>query len=784
MQDAINNNAAGSIIQLKSDLVTTSSITISKSVTVDGQGYVINPNFNKTSNSNNATLNIIANNVNIKNLIIDGSNGTDLHGINVYTVTSVNIDNVTIKNNDRDGLVVNGSSVAVNNIFTSNNGWGGIDVDQGSGVATPASLTVNGKSVHSETAEDIIVDDTTKNVSVNDTQNQYNVTVFGNKKVYLIQPDAPTITTPTSEQYFKTSPILDSWTAVSYKRGLSKYQIEYIYDDGHTFSGGPYREVSSTQTSRLHSPSLTEQGGVTIRVRAVDTYGNYGKWSNSVHYFYDSVAPATPYLISPLSNIIMNGKSITQSWADTSSDVKYYIYESYNDSAATSLRWHQELSATSKTATNVSDADYWWRVKAVDNAGNESAWSDLWKITVDNTAPSVPTMNFSANGKSIVTNGYTTLKNFKFDLTSSSDATRYQLKYWNDITGSRFKESTPWSPTNLSSYSSSLGVYNDQFTQGEGTHYFSFSACDAANNCSEYSSPFVVTYDKTAPVATIISPSDSYVVSGNVVIRGSINDNNPDHYYLVIKDSDGKVVAGPGVVYKDNVQDWTWDTTKIADGTYTIDLEARDKAGNKSSSSVTTVNVVVDNVKPTINYESYTQLNNAITPEITASDYSSFSWTADPLNPAGATFDDTKIAPTFSVINNGTYKFTLKVTDDQGSSVSYAFEFTYTKPVEAVTSGLTSGTTTSFTNVTATPVSSTASTDADTTGEVLGAQTKTDDSNKNSQASKVASVEDSNIWSILGLAWYWWLLIIAAILLLWRIIVAIVKNKKQEENTN
>ncbi len=117
----------------------------------------------------------------------------------------------------------------------------------------------------------------------------------------------------------------------------------------------------------------------------------------------------------------------------------------------------------------------------------------------------VPTVSFTANNKNIPSGGYTNSKDFTFNL-HAPDATYYKLKYWNDITGSPFKPNSPWAPANLNAYSSSLGVYNDKFTQGPGTHYFSFSACNA-NGCSAYSTPFVITYDITAPIATFHFPA-------------------------------------------------------------------------------------------------------------------------------------------------------------------------------------------------------------------------------------------------------------------------------------
>lgn len=136
--------------------------------------------------------------------------------------------------------------------------------------------------------------------------------------------------------------------------------------------------------------------------------GNYrmvvrDKAGNSTEYDFtiDKTAPVQPTLVSPADGIVTKGASITQVWADTSADVDHYIYKSYNDAAATNLRFTGTYTTTSKTATNVGDATYWWRVAAVDKAGNVSAWSPLWKITVDNTAPMVSLSNYNTNNNVI-----------------------------------------------------------------------------------------------------------------------------------------------------------------------------------------------------------------------------------------------------------------------------------------------------------------------------------------------------------------------------------------------
>ncbi len=91
--------------------------------------------------------------------------------------------------------------------------------------------------------------------------------------------------------------------------------------------------------------------------------------------------------------------------------------------------------------------------------------------------------------------------------------------------------------------------------------------------------------DTKCPYVQITSPSESDMLSGTVPIRGTVADLNPHHYWLVIENSSGTKVAGPGTV--NDTSSFTdkkffdWDTTAVPNGIYTIKLEARDEFGNK-----------------------------------------------------------------------------------------------------------------------------------------------------------------------------------------------------------
>lgn len=193
---------------------------------------------------------------------------------------------------------------------------------------------------------------------------------------------------------------------------------------------------------------------------------------------------------------------------------------------------------------------------------------------VYNLKPSVPIATlFDANGDSI-SKGSISTNSFTFHLSSSANVTRYQLRYWNDIPGSLFNgESHAWSPTNLSTtgHMNVLGIYTDSFTQGEGTHYFAFSACDAYGVCSDFSSPFVVTYD-----ATVIT--DNFTVNmltgDKVTLAPTVtSQTGPLTYAWTVSDS--KLLNYP----QDTKTGAALVIGPAPKGTYTVTLTVRDKYG-------------------------------------------------------------------------------------------------------------------------------------------------------------------------------------------------------------
>jgi hypothetical protein len=318
----------------------------------------------------------------------------------------------------------------------------------------------------------------------------------------------------------------------------------------------------------------------------------------------------------------------------------------------------------------------------------------------------------------------------------------------------------------------------------EGVYYWHVRAVDALGNSTTWTSPWKITIDNTAPVVAITSQSNGDVLRGSVTVSGTVTDANPDHYYFVVKDSHGHVVAGPGTVYQASVSNWTWNTTTVADGNYTIDLEARDAANNKDASSVKTVSVTVDNTAPVVTVDGSSSTTSTPTITGTVDDTAAVvTLSVDGGAPVTATNNgDGTWSYTFtSPLADGTYTIEATATDAAGNPSTPASANLTVNTTPAVPATNTTPGTPATTTATVTPTNTNTNNAANQ--GVLGASTTNpaaDNTGVKGATDTAAATTDAASTSGAGLAWYWWALIIAALAgIIWAIIAAI-RRRGQE----
>ncbi len=269
---------------LLADCTSVAEINVPTNTTLDGAGHTITAGFTKTDNSNNAVLGVIGDDgVTIENLTINGVSGDQLHGIVAYVSTNVNINHVTLNNTDRIGIDVNGSDVTVSDVTTVNSGWEGFDVDSGSGVTQPSTLTVSGPMNQFNDARDIYVDSTTKTPAstVTDTLGQYTFQTTGinpNDRLYTELLARPTITSPANNSELTSAQLTSiDWSDVTSPVGTVTYQYRAYGDAGYT--SPIYDSGNTLTTSQIPTPN-TPNGIYYVQVRATDSLGNQSAWSN------------------------------------------------------------------------------------------------------------------------------------------------------------------------------------------------------------------------------------------------------------------------------------------------------------------------------------------------------------------------------------------------------------------------------------------------------------------------------------------------------------------------
>ncbi len=431
------------------------------------------------------------------------------------------------------------------------------------------------------------------------------------------KPSAPTIIFPAESQNFVSTPILNDWTDVNDDSGIDYYRVEYKYDDGHTFSGFPYRETTVSQ--RNHIPNNSEQGGVSFRVQAFDGLGNEGDWSEWRHYYFDKEAPTTPtnlrrYIKGTTTELacgnVTQRQTLIPIWdANTESDFDHYEYSSFNPGGSQGI--NEEILYTNEKMhswTPPTDGTYGFAVRAVDKAGNKSAWSlsgeslvGSCQITYDSIAPDVEITSPAAG---LVTG--------IVDIRGSVEDTNPH-HYWFVIQNSSGTTiAGPGVVNDTSSFTDELLLSWDVSSLPDGEYTIKLEARDAANNKDGGSVHWVkVLVDNTKPSSTITSYGlgNGGEVETNTfdgLIEGIATDigSGVDHVLLSVGyysfgdgpagqkywDKDAATWVVGEVLFQANGADtWSYQLPDVPEGVYTITSHAVDVAGNQEATFVITI---------------------------------------------------------------------------------------------------------------------------------------------------------------------------------------------------
>ena len=310
-------------------------------------------------------------------------------------------------------------------------------------------------------------------------------------------------------------------------------------------------------------------------------------------------------------------------------------------------------------------------------------------------------------------------------------------------------------------------------------------------NCS----PSVI--NPKLPTATVgATPNPAGGTVNLVTITGIVTGDSLTSYVLMLNDS--VMQQASNLTTKSVAISTTWHVAtpnKVPSGIYTITLDATDKDGVVSRAST---KVTVDNDGPAVSVTGGDIIvkSGSISPTMTATDPSGvalYQWTADPANPAVLSFVDTSPQPSFTPTIEGTYLFTVVVTDSLGNPTTQTFSFSHVRDLATIPLPTTQNPTDALVDQTpATPTTESATTHPiyqtgsdqktiPTDAGVLG--TTVTHPQPTEPTKTIASIAPTTSgWSIFGILWYWWLVVAGIIYTAWLVMRKIIRLRVSKDS--
>ncbi len=200
----------------------------------------------------------------------------------------------------------------------------------------------------------------------------FEIDTLAPEQVQLVEPD--------SGAWFAEFTQLHRWNPVTSK---TKSPVSYVVqiDTSESFSSPLLVDTLSEDTLLYTAPF---EGVFYWRVMAFDAAGHEGPWSNTWLYGVDTTAPAQVSLLSPPDSSTLSDSIVVCSWeaVEKGSPVSYVLEADTNPDFP--QPFVQDTTDATEDTLSITLEDTWiyWRVKALDAAGNEGAWSSVWRFMV------------------------------------------------------------------------------------------------------------------------------------------------------------------------------------------------------------------------------------------------------------------------------------------------------------------------------------------------------------------------------------------------------------------
>jgi uncharacterized protein YceK len=213
-----------------------------------------------------------------------------------------------------------------------------------------------------------------------------------------------------------------------------------------TITTGYSADVPGGTVAGWQTPALPD-GVYYWRSLAEDEAGNQSHWSAVLSFVVDTSVPNTPEAGGPAAGAVVNSARLSGTPADAGAGGSIEFQVCTDAACAQSVASGVVSdtgsgAAPSWTPANLADGLYFWRVRALDAAGNASAWTAPKSFVLDHTPPSMPrgltakisgktlTLHWLPPARAVHLTGYTLLVNGKRTrvLNAKTHSARIQLR--------------------------------------------------------------------------------------------------------------------------------------------------------------------------------------------------------------------------------------------------------------------------------------------------------------------------------------------------------------------
>lgn len=538
------------------------------------------------------------NNVVIKNLGVYGDYLTSGAAIKLYNGSKAKIENVVVKNSATTGINVNSyEDVTVTGIYVSNVQKDGISVvAKQCGSVTPSyiskNITLSNSAISnaqwssialyttSDSCGSNVVSENLAGITIQNVRTQY-----GSRGVFVEGAKGKTITSPNSSKL-----VLQN---VTVGQNTDSYIVDASVNDVDARSlvvnvgGGvevPVAHMNQTQLNAVKSKVVDK-----VNNNPVDAPLGYVYLANLLAPILDN---ATVYV-----NASQPYSYATWDKDRESVGVDHYEYREYrniaeanaDDNGSTNSYWIQKPTSKFQTVGRswVSNVTLYYRVVAVDAAGNRSVPSQLGTIVIDKTAPT-GTITYSPNSSKL------TRKKVVATLTTEPGVVMVSDGWTETSTGSGVFKKEFAANSNASVNHEEIAEFKDQ----AGNTGSASVKIDWQDSEKPTVSITDVAIDNTTKKLTFKVSAEDKGIAGLSVVGANIYDaNNKGSVKPIgrlLSASNGQSSANELV---------TVDISELESGTYTIRAAARD-AVNETDNVFDAYRFTVDNTAPTLTIDS------------------------------------------------------------------------------------------------------------------------------------------------------------------------------------